>query len=313
MSNHGLARDAHHADGAATQDRQAHGIAPGGDRDRLERLHHLVGVARPLLRILRHHPLDQRRQPRRQSGHAAAQGRGIDEQDLPQHLLLIRRLEGGAIGQRFVEHAAQREQVGARSHAQVVAQHLLGRDVAPGREARARAREASHRRLAATQAEVDQPGARGAEALQQDVARLHVPVEHADRVHRGERPRHGDPHRDDLGHTEVLPPQPLGQVLALEPLHDQVGSAAARGPGRQVPHDAGMGDAAEELGLADEACGAGAGRPQHLERDAIAAHLIVGDVQLALAAAVAQLADDEAVVQDVVEDPFGEHALSVPR
>ena len=177
-----------------------------------------VGVAGE--RVLGHGAHHHRHDAGRQLGNQLAERLGVAVHDREQH-----RRDGGA-GERplarehFVEHRAEREDVGARGRAlalRLLGRHVVGRahhDAAGGGVLGAPGEPEIH--------DLDLPVRQHVH-----VAGLEVAVHHALRV------REGQPVEDLLHHRELvleraqLPlREQLAQVLALEQLHGHVGHAA---------------------------------------------------------------------------------------
>src|SRR5581483_8704430 len=151
----------------------------------------------------------------------------------------------------------------------------------------------------------------------EDVRGLHVAVDDAARVRRLERGRDGgeDAHRLDDREAPVLGEE-VGERLPEDELHGEERDAerVVRLERSERADDAGVLDAREELALALEALARvlrdpGAER-QDLERDARAARAVLGDVDLAHAAAADEAEDLEAAEVAPGADPA--HGAAIP-
>ena len=258
---------------------------------------------------------------------AARRGRGLLE-------LLQRDGEGSVALERLlardhlVDDDPERVDVGGRRDRPAF--HLLGSHVV-GRpdhglgfgQRRCRPDAASSRPLAAREAEVRDDGAHASRParvrLEHDVRALEVAVDDAGFVRRGERGGHLlDERQGFLGAQTPAVREPLGERDARQELHRQKRERLV------VEHvegaaDVGVGDAAGEVDLAEEALhrpgvvrDVGADR---LEGHALAQDLVLGLVDLAHAAAGDEAEDPEASGEDVaLREPWSSrHLLSRAR
>ncbi len=154
----------------------------------------------------------------------------------------------------FVEHAAERVDVGAS--VDVVAGDLLGRDVVDRPHQVAVVADPGLVGDPLREAEVGEVGMVGAVGagarVEQDVGRLHVPVDEAARVGRVERARHLGEDPDRLPRLEPAVPQPLLEVAALDVAHGDEEQLAGL-TGFVDRDDVGVVDRGGELRLAQEA------------------------------------------------------------
>src|SRR5262249_11799236 len=131
-----------------------------------------------------------------------------------------------------------------------------------------------------------------------------APVDGAQR----ERGAHAE--REALGHGERYALEALGEGLALEPLHDQVGLAARRGAALDVADDARVLEPREHLGLARKALYLQRAHVvQHLDGHRLARAPITRAIDLPHAPRSRGVLDLEAVGEDV----SFEHRIPGPR
>lgn len=151
-------------------------------------------------------------------------------------------------------------------------------------------------------AEVDELDVEGAAlfgpaALEDDVRGLDVSVHDAGRMGSGQRLRYVGCNKNAFGEPQRGAPLALGNVLALEPLHRDVGVALLELAERHHPHDAGVAQCCEQSSLATEArffARIDARQGDHLQRDGKIAQLVARAVDDAHAAAADLPLDDEA-------------------
>ncbi len=156
--------------------------------------------------------------------------------------------EGRLAREALEQHAAEREDVGARVDV-LPAPGLLWRHVRGGPDEGACPREP--RGLGEPgDAEVEQLHARGVAVHQEQVARLEIAVDDAARVDRRERGGGAHRERDRLVHGEHLALEPLLEILAIEPLHGEPRRARGAEPVRDVAHDTWARQLCEHPGLA---------------------------------------------------------------
>ena len=177
-----------------------------------------------------------------------------------------------ARGDALEEHEPERVDVGRGPDR--LAADLLGREVRRGADHHAGGGDV--RGVGEDgDAEVRQVGA--ALGVEQDVARLDVAVHDAVAVHVGEGVRQGRPEGDDVAEAQRAAADAVGEGLALDELHDEVGAAALLADVVDR-HQAGVVHPRERLDLALPAGLVGladAGREQ-LHRDVAAEQLVAG-------------------------------------
>ena len=234
---------------------------------------------------------------------------------MPQHRLLPGRIAAprGAIrsgvGQQFVQHHAQRVDVGHRRHR--LAADLLGCGVVQGEGAGARACVAALQRAAAVpveqfgDAEIKQAHVAG--GGHQDVGRLQVAVD--DQVGVGM----ADGRADLLEHPQagvqrgVVLTAIVGDRDTVDVLQGEVGQAVVTDAGVQQAGDVGVGEAGQDLPLAAEAppqLAVGQARAQQLQCDLALVQTVGARGQPDLAHA--------AFAQQVLQ-PVGPHCASRHR
>ncbi len=187
--------------------------------------------------------------------------------------------ERRAAGQRLEQDAAEREHVGARPDVAIAAR-LLRRHVAGRADHHAGSRREPIATRNARDPEVEHFDLFEPCARQEDVARLDVSVNDAERVRGAERfgdsPRQLD--RLGRGHAE---PQPMRQALAVEPFHREP-QLAVRDAVGDVANDAGMAELSEHADLARESIEVNDRiGPQDLDRDRLADGLVDGAIDRA--------------------------------
>ena len=143
---------------------------------------------------------------------------------------------------------------------------LLGGHVSERAQHHARHRQRSLAALRARDPEVEDADVAQVAAHEEEVARLDVPMDDALEVSCAERLGDEPAEQEALFHRERPPLHALRERLAFEPLGDQVSLAGGRGPLIDVPHDPGVLEPGEDLGLTAEA-GFLRHRVEHLDRD----------------------------------------------
>ena len=278
----------------------APGVPSRRPRSRAQRVRELAGGGEALRGLLRERAADERVE--RDELGRALERRGILVESRREDRRRAVAGEDAPAGQGLVEQRPRGEEVGPRVDR--VAEDLLGRHVARRSHDEAGSRELSARvgardglagRLV-REAEVDEsPAVRGEE----EVRRLHVAVDDARVVQRGEGLEQVEGQRDRLFGGQRPALQPRRQGLAGEQLHDDVGLGVVladlvdRAEVR-VAHPGGGPRLAQEA-----AARRVVGALQDLERDVPAERLVLGEVHSAHAA----LADDP-------HDPVASEALS---
>ena len=226
---------------AATTDSRASAVHHGDRRDRLEVerevLHGLETALGCLLETVQDETFERRRHvPLRDDERA-----GLVVKDRVQRLDGRLALERLPSAEHLVQDDPEREDVAPMVGA--VSPHLLGthvahgphddaglRGMAPsrlGRNARLRAARAGPLRQLLREAEIQQLHA--AVAAEEDVLRLHVPVDDSALVRRGEALGDLGCDFERLFRRERAGPEALAQRLAFEQLHDENGDRRRRG------------------------------------------------------------------------------------
>ncbi len=216
------------------------------------------------------------------------------------------RRNGGSPREAFVEHAAERVDVGAA--VDVLAGDLLGRDVVDRPHEVTVVADPGLVREPLREAEVGQVGVVGAVEpgadVEQDIGRLDVAVDEAARVGGVEGTRNLGEDRDRLRRLERAVPQPLLEVASLDVAHrdeEQLAELA----GLVDRDDVRVVDRGRELRLAQEAVAErfvlGEVGGEELERDVALQALVLGQVDDAHAAAAEQGLD--AVPGELGADP----------
>jgi hypothetical protein len=285
--------------GAAT------GAGGGGLAELLERVEQVAGAGEAVVAV----PLGRAGEPRVEAGGDAGEPRGGDGgavTDLVDQLEQGVAAERAAAGQALVGDHGDRPQVGAVVDALGVGD-LLGAHVADGAEGGADVGErvAGVDAVELDDAEVEDLGLRAVVAVgQEDVAGLEVAVDDLQAVGPADRAADAGEHSDGLVERERAAGEPLGEVLAVEQLHREVGDAG-RGVDVEVEdlHDVGPAHAGGGLGLAHEAGARGVGlddRGVHeLERDGLAEAQVGGPPHAAHAAALQKFVEAPALADDV--------------
>jgi hypothetical protein len=257
-------------------------------------------VVRPVHGVLRQHRRDQVVQLRRHLRPQRADARRVTEQDLSEGAGGAVALERGRPGQALEQHAAEREHVGARVDRAAVA-HLLGRHEAGRADHRAGLRELCAAR-APRDPEVEDLDVVDAAGGEEQVAGLEIAVHGAERVGGAERLADPDGERERLADGERLAREAAVEVLAVEPLHDEVELARGRLAVGDVADDAGVREPGEQLHLAREARDAGAPDVgEDLDGDRVARGAITGAEDLPHAAGAHLLLNLEPAAQQLPE------------
>ena len=183
--------------------------------------------------------------------------------------------EGRRPRDAFEEHAAEREDVGARIE-HVLAADLLRRQIPRRPQHRPGLRRPRHARDA-RDAEVEHLDPRDVAAGEEEVARLDVAVNDVVRVRLGERRGDARPERYAGLDPQAPAPEEIAEVLTLDPLHDQVGLFERRRPVGDVADDVRVMELREHLRLALQARLVLALRvAQHLDGDMGARRVVTG-------------------------------------
>ena len=225
---------------------------------------HLLGGG-ALHRLVAGHRREQvaqrRRQLRRDLGGAVQAGdRGLEG--------VARELPAG--GDALEEHQAQRVDVGGRSD--LLTAHLLRRQVRRGADDHAGGGDV---RGVGEHGDAEVRQVRAPVGVEQHVAGLDVAVHDAVAVHVGQRVAEGRAEGDDVAERERTAADAVGEGLALDELHDEVGAVALLADVVDR-HQAGVVHAGErlDLALAPGLVGlADTGREQ-LDRDVTAQQLV---------------------------------------
>ena len=287
---------------AGQRRRPAAGLARAvdGRRDRAEvvdlrRERGAVGRARR--RVLRQHALDEIVDTPIEPRHERREARRRLEHDPHEHRQEILGLERRPPREHDEQQHRERVDVGRRidigEPARLLRRHVVRRadhDAGRGeRELPAGARDA----------EVDDLGLREVAVDEEDVRRLDVAVHDADRVREAEALGDAADERDGLRRGELAALQAGGEILALEPLHREVGPAVVVAV-RDVADDRVVPQRREEPRLTQEARGVAlAGvRAEELDRDEAARRAVARAVHLAHGAAAREGLELEAIVED---------------
>jgi hypothetical protein len=286
-----------------------------GELDALQRRDHRRAVGRPRRRVLRQHRGDQPLERARHLGPLLADGRHLGEDHARHDREDVAGGEERPSEEALAEDTTEGEDVGRRGH-RAIAARLLGRHVSRRPDHVAGLREVGERAPGVHHAEVHQLDPLDGTALEEQVGGLDVAVDQTAGVKLGERAGDLLGEGERLGDGERLARQPLRQILALEPLHDQVALPVGEVAVRDVRHHAGVVDLGEDLGLAREALADVVGaRREDLERDGSAAHPVVGAEHRPHAAAAGLTLDVEAVGDHGAGSQHGRSILapSCPR
>ncbi len=145
---------------------------------------------------------------------------------------------------------------------------------------------------------------------QEQVRRLEIAVHDARAMGVAERGRDAARELDAVRDTEAVALEPSREVLALEPLHREPGSAVRRDPVGDVSHDRRMRETRERLRFAGEAVD----RPSHardgLESDGLAGVVVLRAVDLRHPAGPRELDELETVCDAIAGSG---HAAIVSR
>ena len=257
----------------------------------------VVGFAAQQAMDQRREPVRQRRpQPSEIGGVAIETGQGRVGVGLTQ--------EGHSAGKTFVQHEAERVQVGAA--VQLAAAHLLGREVLGGAHHHVRAGEvvvAAAEALGDAEVGEQYPTIRGDE----DVAGLHVAMHEVCPVRAVERRRDaGADVHGEVGAEALLLVEQLPQAFAVDQLHDHGLPllAADRVVDRVVDgDDVGVAELGDGDGLAPEAFGDdGVGRKRRFEQ--LDGHL-AGQRQVGAQPNLGHASLREPTLQPVALDEYG--------
>ncbi len=195
---------------------------------RRQRRRHRASILRAIFGAMAQQPVDERVELGGRIRAAIEEPRGLVEEDLGQQRQHLIGLEDLRPRQAPEDHAAEREYVGARVD-RLIAPRLLGRHVPQCPQDRARLRHLGEIE-GAREAEIDDFSPLDLPVDEEDVAGLDVAVHDAARVDRPERLGDADPQRDGLGRGQPPPREERVEVLAVEPLHHQVGLAPGSTP-----------------------------------------------------------------------------------
>ena len=227
--------------------RARHDDRPAARRD-VERIERADDVAHrgPSVRLLRQHGEQERFDRWRKIRDDAPWRSGILEEDPREHGEHVVAFEGADAGEALVEHAAEREGVGAGADVAVTASLLRShvarrshRDAGLGR-----AGGGEHAR----HAEIEQFRRARIAADEEHVRWLHVAVDDTGIVGGGERGSQRPAERDRVVERDGLLAHAPLELLALEPLHREVRLPVGR---RAVPHEPNDGRMIERLENAD--------------------------------------------------------------
>ncbi len=188
----------------------------------------------------------------------------------------------------------------ARASTSALAAGLLRRHVAGGAEDGAGHGELLIDAGHPDDAEIDEGDAVDGAADEEQVARLEVAVDDAEPVHRAEGGRDAPGELEASSRVNACAGEALGQGLAGEPLHGEVGVAVLRAAVRDVPHHPGtrsVASACASRARRFESCEAGV--LEDLEGDDLAGLEIARAEDVAHAAGARELHDLEPAVDDV--------------
>jgi hypothetical protein len=271
---------------ASTHARRGDPLADGAQR-RAD----LVHGSHALVSVLLEHRTDQRVDG---GGHArdeSARWSGLVGEHLRQHGDGGRASERGRAGERLVENAAEREDVGPGVYS-LRRRDLLGRHVA-GSPYEVTVGGQPSRGRHVCDPEVDQTRLPLVFPHQEHVARLHVSVHDAHAVGLGERVGESLGEKEGARELEGTVLETLLEVLALQPLHGEPRRRSVETVG-DVAHDCWVADRRQHLCLAQEALEELVRRElQHLHGDELASRRVERPVNGAHAAAAHQLLEDE--------------------
>jgi hypothetical protein len=299
-----------------------------GQTEVLQVARHRVRIRGTILGRLGQRLHDQGGQLLGDVGTQVLDGQRIVHDDVGEHHDDVVGPECLVAGEAFVEHAANGPHIGGRTDLALGAR-LLGRHV-EGRADQAARLAALARGVVLDRAEIDELDVLDGAAGKEQVGGLDVAVHEAALVQLGhgrgqpppdlERLREREPRGRGLGrrgrlleHARALlaidPLEVLGQGLALQPLHHQVGRIAAHDAVRDVADDPRMPDLGQHARLLEEAIARpGIAIAQHLDGNGLAGleiagaedatHAAGGDLQLDLEAMV-----DGVTSAHLVHDP----------
>lgn len=245
---------------------------PARSRHR-EGYRHQCRIARSRACVLGEHGGDERINRGRHVGAQLGDPRDVGDEHLAEDRNEAFTDEGGAASETLEEDAPQREDICARIDGGVTTR-LLGRHVAKGAE------DAAGLRLARGQAvvrdsEIEQHRLRDRSSAEEDVRRLHVPMDDPARVGDCERSRDALGHDERFGDRQTIAREPRFEILPLDPLHREPGLRVARRAMSDVADQARVRELREELGLALEPINLLARTTlEDLERDGLTAEVV---------------------------------------
>ncbi len=238
-------------------------------RQRREEPRDLAPVARAGPLVLGQEARDERLDGLGHGRLELADVRRLLEEDLGQQGRQVLGHEGRAAGEALEQHRAQREQVGAGVEVGRAA-GLLRRHVRRRPQHQPGLRHPVRGLPALGDAEVEEADPVDAPVDEEDVARLHVPVNDPAGVRGAERLRDARGEGDAVAQRELAFGEVGVEVVPLQPLHGEVGVPGRRAPVRHVADDAGVRDLRQERSLAEEAIRLGGPLgAQHLEGDGV--------------------------------------------
>jgi hypothetical protein len=258
---------------------------------------HLGAVGRARAALLGQHAREQRFERLGNVGIELARRRRIFGEDAREHRAPVFGGKRRAPGQALEQHTAEREDIGARIDVALAAR-LLRRHVA-GRAEQA-AGDGDGVEPVARHAKVEHLDRAEVAADEKQVARLDVAMHHPARMGGADGVGGVGHQAHRLGERERRARQSMRQLLAFEPLHDEVGRAVGQDAVRDVADDAGMAQLGQHARLAREAVvGVGLG-VERLERDRLAGVAVRGAKHHAHAAGASDVVEHEALGHHVL-------------